>query len=203
VPDNLDGEMSPVIYTALRHNPDNFITYGLRTTQNPAAIVGEVRNALREMNAQLPLYQPETMEQVMARSPSVFLRRYPSYLIGCFAALALILACVGLYGLISYSVAQRTREMGIRMALGAQQRDLLRMVMGQGARLAIAGVAIGVAAALALTRLMSSLLYGVKTWDPVTFMGVAIVLVGVALAACYLPARRAMNVDPMVALRHE
>lgn len=203
VPDNLDGEMSPVIYTALRHNPDNFITYGVRTTQNPAAIVGEVRNALREMNAQLPLYQPETMEQVMARSPSVFLRRYPSYLIGCFAALALILACVGLYGLISYSVAQRTREMGIRMALGAQQRDLLRMVMGQGVRLAIAGVAIGVAAALALTRLMSSLLYGVKTWDPVTFMGVAIVLVGVALAACYLPARRAMNVDPMVALRHE
>ena len=203
VPDNLDGEMPPIIYDALRQGPGNFVSYAVRTAQNPAAIVGEVRSALQGMNAQLPLYQPATMEQVIARSPSVFLRRYPSYLIGGFAALALILACVGLYGLISYSVSQRTREIGIRMALGAQQRDLLRMVMGQGARLALIGVAIGIAAALALTRLMISLLYGVKAWDPATFAGVSIVLVGVALAACYLPARRAMKVDPMVALRYE
>ena len=203
VPDNLDGEMPPVIYDAYGQGPGNFITYAVRTAQNPAAIVSEVRSALRGMNAQLPLYQPATMQQVIARSPSVFLRQYPSYLIGGFAALALILACVGLYGLISYSVAQRTREMGIRMALGAQQSDLLRMVMGQGARLAVVGVAIGIAAALVLTRLMISLLFGVKAWDPATFAGVAVVLVAVALAACYLPARRAMKVDPMVALRYE
>ena len=203
VPDNLDGEMPPVIYDAYGQGPGNFITYAVRTAQNPASVVGEVRSALHEMNAQLPLYQPATMEQIVARSPSVFLRRYPSYLIGGFAALALILACVGLYGLISYSVAQRTREMGIRMALGAQQRDLLRMVMGQGARLAVIGVAIGIAAALVLTRLMTSLLYGVKSWDAATFAGVAFVLVSVALAACYLPARRAMSVDPIEALRHE
>jgi putative ABC transport system permease protein len=203
VAEDLDGEMPPVIYDAYGAGPGNFIAFGVRTAQNPASVVGEVRNALHEMNAQLPLTRPATMEQIMARSPSVFLRRYPSYLIGGFAALALILACVGLYGLISYSVAQRTREMGIRIAVGAQHGDLLRMIMGQGARLALVGIAIGIAAALVLTRLMISLLYGVQAWDPATFVGVAVVLFGVALVACYIPARRAMKVDPMVALKYE
>ena len=203
VPDNLDGEDPPMIYAAMRHSPDNFIAYAARTAQNPAGIVGEVRSALNQMNSQLPLYQPVTMEQLLARSPSVFLRRYPSYLIGSFAALALILAVVGLYGLISYSVSQRTRELGIRVALGAQRSDVMRLVIGQGARLALAGVGIGVVAGLLLTRLMRSLLYGVTPSDPWIFATVAIVLAIVAIAACYLPARRAMRVDPIVALRYE
>ncbi|HEV2617775.1 MAG TPA: ABC transporter permease [Candidatus Acidoferrales bacterium] len=203
VPDNLDGEMPPVVYAAFRNRPSNFIAYGVRTAQNPAAIVSGVRSALHEMNSQLPLYQPATMEQVVARSPSVFLRRYPSYLIGGFAALALILACVGLYGLISYSVSQRTRELGIRIALGAQERDVMRLVMGQGARLALTGVAVGIGAGLVLTQLMRSLLFGISAADPLTFAVVAILLSVVAIAACYIPARRAMRTDPIVALRYE
>lgn len=117
--------------------------------------------------------------------------------------LALLLASIGLYGLISYSVSQRTREIGIRVALGAQQRDVMRLVLGQGAKLTAIGVVIGVAAALGLAQLMGSILYGVKATDPLTFVGVAIALAIVALAACYIPARRATRVDPMVALRYE
>jgi putative ABC transport system permease protein len=149
------------------------------------------------------MIQPQSLEEVANQSPSVFLRRYPSYLIGCFAALALILAVVGLYGLISHMVLQRTREIGIRVALGAQRRDVLRMVLRQGIRATLAGVGIGVVAGLALTRLLRSLLYGVTPGDWMTFLGVAILLLVVALVACAIPARRAMRVDPIVALRYE
>ena len=120
-----------------------------------------------------------------------------------FAALALVLACIGLYGLLSYEVACRTRELGIRVALGAQHRDLSRLVIRQGILLALIGAAIGIAAAVGVTRFMASMLFGIKATDPATFIGVAIMLVVVALAACYIPARRAMKVDPMVALRYE
>jgi len=159
--------------------------------------------ALREMDPQLPLIQPTTLEQVASESPSVFLRRYPSFLIGSFAVLALILAMVGLYGLISYMVLQRTREIGIRVAMGAQRRDILRIVLQQGVRSAAAGVALGILAGLALTRLLTSLLYGVTSSDWLTFSMVALLLLAVALLACFIPARRAMRVDPMVALRYE
>jgi len=124
-------------------------------------------------------------------------------LLGTFAGLALLLSSIGIYGVVSYLVVQHTREIGIRIALGAQRRDVLRMVLGDGAKMALIGVAVGIVAALGLTRLMRSVLYGVSATDPTTFAAVVIVLTSVALAACYIPARRAMRVDPMIALRYE
>jgi putative ABC transport system permease protein len=129
--------------------------------------------------------------------------RFQALLLGLFSGLALILAAVGIYGVISYSVIQRTHEIGIRMSLGAQPGQVLRLVMGQGARLALAGILIGAAAALALTRFMQSLLFEVRPADPLTFVAIVGLLALVALAACYIPARRAMRVDPMTALRYE
>jgi putative ABC transport system permease protein len=141
------------------------------------------------------------MDEVVSNSFAA--RRLSMILLGVFAALALALACVGIYGVISYLVGQRTHEIGVRMALGAQRRDVLRLVIGHGARMALIGVAIGMGAALGLTRLMANQLFGVSAHDPLTFAGVAMVLIMVAVAACYIPARRAMRVDPVVALRHE
>jgi putative ABC transport system permease protein len=141
------------------------------------------------------------MKQVL--SESLARRRLYMILLGVFAGAALLLAGVGIYGMVSYSVSQRIREMGIRIAIGAEHGDLLRLVLGHGARVALLGIGIGIAAALGLTRLMTSLLFGVSATDPLTFVGVAGLLTLVALAASLLPARRAMRVDPMVALRHE
>ena len=136
-------------------------------------------------------------------SKSISPRRFSAVLIGVLAALALVLSAVGIYGVMSYTVSQRTQEIGVRMALGAQPGNMLALILGRGAWLALIGIAIGVAGALGLTRFLSSLLFGVGASDPVTFGGVALLLLGVALAACYIPARRAMKVDPMVALRYE
>jgi ABC-type antimicrobial peptide transport system permease subunit len=144
------------------------------------------------------------MQEIISDSMSS--QRFPMILLGMFAGLALLLASVGIYGVISYSVTQRIHEIGIRMALGAQRGDVFQMVIGQGLRLALAGLALGAVAALILTRLLSSfsdLIYGVGPADPATFIGVSFVLIAVAVLACYIPARRATKVDPMVTLRHE
>jgi ABC-type antimicrobial peptide transport system permease subunit len=156
---------------------------------------------VREIDPALPLFRIETLEKVIAQS--VADRRLNGVLLGSFAALAVGLAALGLYGVLSYAVAQRTRELGIRLALGAQKNDLFRLVVGGGMKLAAIGVALGLVAAFGLTRLLKSLLYGVTPSDPFTFGSVIVLLGAVALLANYLPARRATKVDPMVALRYE
>ncbi|SPF41085.1 ABC efflux pump, inner membrane subunit [Candidatus Sulfopaludibacter sp. SbA4] len=173
----------------------------LRTAGDPGAIMGQVRRAVEQIDRREVIYGVQTMEDVLAGS--VAARRLSMILLGIFAALALVLSCVGIYGVISYAVGQRTHEIGVRMALGAQRWDVMRLVLGEGARMALAGVAAGIAAAWGLTRLIANELFGVSAQDPLTFTAVAMVLTVVALVACYLPARRAVRVDPMVALRYE
>jgi len=172
-----------------------------RTKGDPAGVVPALRRELASIDKDLPLYNLRTMEQVL--SDSLSRRRFQMVLVAAFAGVGLLLAAVGIYGVISYSVTQRSHEIGVRMALGARALDILRLVVSQGLWLALAGVAVGLLGAFALTRVMASLLYGVSATDPYVFGGVALLLAAVALAACYFPARRATRVDPMVALRHE
>lgn len=179
------------------------LSYLVRTSGEPATLVSGVRAKLKEIDAQLPLTDPQPLDSLLAKSPSVFLRRYPSYLIGSFAGLALILAVVGLYGLISYSIAQRTREFGIRMALGGRRTDIWKMVLSQGLSSALIGAAIGVTVGLACAPLISNQLYGVKPYDWITFAGASLLLVTVAGLACIVPAWRATAIDPIQALRDE
>jgi putative ABC transport system permease protein len=173
----------------------------VRTLGDPLSLAAPVRQAVAAVRRDLPVSSVMTMAHRMANSTSR--TRFIAVLLAVFAALALVLAVTGLYGLIAYSVAQRTREIGIRMALGAQSSQVLRLTLRQGMRLVVLGGIIGVAAALALTRLMRSLLYEVSAADPLTFAAVALLLALAALLACYLPARRAARIDPMVALRYE
>jgi putative ABC transport system permease protein len=173
----------------------------LRTKGDPSAAMSLVRQAVAKHDAHEVIYAVQTLEGVIADSLAA--RRITMLLLAGYAAAALLLAAVGIYGVISFVVGQRTHEIGVRMALGAQYADVMRLVLGEGLRMALAGVVVGVTAAAGLTGLMANQLFGVSAGDPLTFAVVAMGLTLVALAACYLPARRAVRVDPMVALRHE
>jgi len=173
----------------------------LRSTGNVSGLLNSIQRANREMSSHQVIYSVQTMNEVV--SITLAGRRFAMILLAVFAALALVLAGVGIYGVIAYVVGQRTQEIGIRMALGAQRGDVLRLILARGGKLTLIGVGVGLGAAVWLTRLMNSLLYGIRSTDPLTFVAVAIVLTAVGLGACYIPARRAANVDPMVALRYE
>jgi putative ABC transport system permease protein len=177
------------------------MTLAVRTTSDPASVITAVRNEILAVDKDQPVASVRTMNEVI--SASVAPQRLSTMMLGIFAGVALILAAVGIYGVMAYSVSQRTHEIGIRMALGAQRSDVLRMIIKEGMTLALIGVAIGLLAAFALTRVMSNLLYDVSVTDPVTFIGLSLLLAGVALLACGIPARKATKVDPMVALRYE
>jgi putative ABC transport system permease protein len=201
---NKQGE--PTMYFPYSQRPDRGMVLVVRSAAAPANLVAAVRNEVLAIDKDQPVFNIRTVEGVI--SESVMLPRFTAVLLSVFAILALILAAVGIYGVMSYTVAQRTHEIGVRLALGAQSRDVIRMVVGQGMRLAGAGVAIGLAAAALLARLMAGLLsadflFGVSAYDPLTFGSIALLLGGVALLACYVPARRVMKVDPMIALRYE
>jgi ABC-type antimicrobial peptide transport system permease subunit len=168
---------------------------------NTAGLLPSIRAAVAEVDRTVPVYDMKRMEEMVAESGS--LRRFDMWLIGAFAVLALMLATFGIYGVMAYSASQRTREIAIRIALGAEQPDVLRLIMGQGAKLAFAGVAFGLAGAFGLTRLMESLLFGVTSRDPLTFAAVAPIVLAAILAGCYIPARRATSLDPLEALRKD
>ena len=198
----LDKESGPECYVPSLAIPDAYMTLVARTnSSDPASLSAALRNAVQQVDRDQPVFDVQTMNQVLAKS--VATRRFNMLLLGIFSAVALLLAAVGIFGVMNYSVTQRTHEIGIRMALGAQGSDVLKMILGQGMLLTLIGVVVGCGAALILTRVMSGLLYGVSATDPMTFAGVSLILSSVALLACYLPARKAMKVDPMVALRYE
>jgi putative ABC transport system permease protein len=199
----LDAPPTPIVYDCFEQDPSNYFAVAIRTKSKPGALAAAFTRTVRELEPEAPILGVITMEQVITDSPSMVLRAYPAYLIGGFAALALVLAALGLYGVLAYSVAQRTRELGVRIALGAQRGDLLLMVVNNGLKLAVIGIALGIAGGLVVARMIASLLFGVAPADIATFIGVSVALFMVALAASYIPALRATRVDPMVALRYE
>ncbi|HKC63389.1 MAG TPA: ABC transporter permease, partial [Pyrinomonadaceae bacterium] len=199
---NLETAIEPEFYTPYAQLPQRRMNLVVRMSANdPAGMIASLRGAVRDLDKEQTIWQTRTLDQMVAAS--IADRRFNMMLIGLFALVALILASVGIYGVVAYSVTQRTHEIGIRLALGAQIGDVLKLILKQGMLLVLIGLALGLLASFFLTRLMSSLLFGISATDPATFIIVAALLTIVALLACYLPARRAMKVDPMVALRYE
>jgi predicted permease len=199
--EGLEIEPKPQVYRSLYQVSILSMTLVMRGVSDPSSLNEAVRREVSAVDPDEPVFAIRTMEEIMATA--VAQRRFAMFLLGLFALAATILSAIGIYGVMSYLVTQRTHEIGIRMALGAQRRDVLRLVVGQGMRLALLGIVLGLVAALAFARWMSALLFGVRPTDPVTLSAVVVLVAGVAFAACYVPARRATRVDPMVALRYE
>jgi putative ABC transport system permease protein len=199
----LDQETRPVIYYPFRQNSSIFANLVVRTSADPAAMTSSVRNQILSLEPAAAIFNVQAMPELIANSPAAFMRRFPATLIGVFAGLALLLSAIGIYGVVSYSVSQQTHYIGVRMALGARASDILKLVLKQGLVIALAGIAIGAVGAFALMRLLQSLLFEVRANDASTYGVVAIVLFFIAALACYLPARRATRVDPLIALRYE
>ncbi len=199
----LDTPIKPIIYRPFLQEPDRDAILLARTTGDPLLLADTLRRECQALEPGLVVFFTRSLESIAANLPATFMRRYPALLLGAFAGLALLLAAIGIYGVMSYSVAQRTPEIGLRLALGAQATDVLRLVVGQGLKLIVIGLALGLLGALLLTRWMETLLFQVKATDPLTFVVIALLLTLVALLACWIPARRAARVDPMIALRCE
>src|SRR5262249_36846396 len=199
----LDVPTRPAIYFPMDARPQTFFNLVIRSAQKPEALISAVEAAIHQVDADSVTLQVQTMDDLIQRSPAAFLHRYPSWLAGGFAVLALLMGSIGLYGLVAYSVSQRTQEIGIRMALGAQRGNVLKMILAQGVRLIIPGALIGIVGGTGAAYLMRSMLFGVTAWDPVIFAAVTALLATVTLAASFIPARQATRVDPMVALRYE
>ena len=199
----LDQELRPVIYYSFRQNASIFANLVVRTTTEPNALAASVRREIQTLEPQAAVFNVQAMPQLISATPAAFMRRFPATLMGVFAGLALLLAAIGIYGVVSDSVAQQTHHIGVRLALGARGADIFRMVLKEGFVLGALGIGIGVAAAFGLMRLISALLFGVQTHDVSVFAIVTGALFLITLLACYLPARRATKVDPLVALRYE
>jgi predicted permease len=199
--DSLEAPSAPHIYTSSYQAPNYAMTVYLRTAMMPGALNDAIRREVQAIDPNVPIFGVRTMDEVMQRSLAQ--RRFALQTVGAFAVVALLLAAIGIYGVMAYSVSQRTHEIGIRMALGAQQRDILRMAVGEGMLLVAFGLVPGLIGALILTRFLRTLLFSVKPADPLTFAAISILLAGIALLACSIPARRATQVDPLVALRDE
>jgi putative ABC transport system permease protein len=198
---DLGSEWTPESYIPFAQLPFGAMTIVARAANDPYSLAKPIAEAVLSVDKAVPTFQARTLEDYL--NGTIAIPRFNTFLLGMFAGLALVLTAVGLYGVISYSVAQRTHEIGIRIALGGQPRDMLRLVVRQGFRLALLGVGLGLVAALFFTRFVSSLLFDVTRVDPICYVGVIFLLLSVVLLACYVPARRAMRVDPMVALRYE
>jgi putative ABC transport system permease protein len=200
-----DNEPKPETYVPYNQNQASYLQYGSMALvirgENPSNLVSGVRGEILAVDSSQPVYNAKSMEQVVA--DSVAQRRLDTLLLALLAGVALLLAAVGTYSVMAYTVAQRTHEMGVRMALGAQPRDVIKLVLGQALSLALIGVTIGLGAAFGLMRFVSGLLYGVSLADPVIYIGLALLLGAVAILASYFPARRATRVDPLSALRSE
>jgi putative ABC transport system permease protein len=199
--EGLDKDVTPQVYLPFSQFALGSMTIVIHTTDDPTTIAAAARSQILTIEKQAPVYEVETMESRLSNSVSA--RRFNLLLLGGFAFLALTLAAVGAYGVTAYVVEQRTHEIGVRMALGAQGRDVLRMLIGQGMGLIAVGVVLGLSGAWLLSRLMKILLFGVSATDPLTFAGAAVALTLVGLFACYVPARRAARIDPTTALRSE
>jgi putative ABC transport system permease protein len=201
VKNKLDEIAEPCIYFAHAQYPFSNMGIVLRTAAEPAAIAGDVRRAVMSLDSSQPITNIKTLERIVYEKSTP--KRVMTAMMSVFAVIALLLAGAGLYAVMAYAVSRRTHEIGIRLALGAGSRDILRIITGQGLKLTVAGLAIGLVGAFALTRVMARILYGVSAADPLTFILISLLLSLVALLACYLPARRATKVDPIIALRCE